>query len=37
MTMKVTAMIYWNAMRLHLKGAPFFTHPSKRQPAAKEM
>jgi DUF1365 family protein len=37
MTMKVTAMIYWNAMKLHLKGAPFFTHPSKRQPTAKEV
>lgn len=30
MTAKVTAMIYWQALRLLLKGAPFFTHPAKR-------
>ncbi|KAA1175219.1 DUF1365 domain-containing protein [Marinobacter salinexigens] len=27
--MKVTAGIYWNALRLKLKGAPFYTHPDK--------
>ena len=37
MTFKVTAMIYWNALKLRLKGAPFFTHPTKRNPAAKEV
>ncbi|KEF32369.1 Hypothetical protein D777_01003 [Marinobacter nitratireducens] len=26
---KVTAGIYWNALRLKLKGAPFYTHPDK--------
>jgi DUF1365 family protein len=31
MTAKVTAMIYWQALRLHLKGAPFYVHPAKRQ------
>lgn len=30
MTGKVIAGIYWNALRLHLKGAPFHAHPSKR-------
>ncbi|RPJ75605.1 MAG: DUF1365 family protein, partial [Desulfobacteraceae bacterium] len=30
MTLKVSAMIYWQALRLRLKGAPFFTHPGKR-------
>ena len=30
MTLKVTAMIYWQAMRLMLKGAPFFPHPQNR-------
>jgi DUF1365 family protein len=35
MTLKVTAMIYWQALRLHSKGAPFFVHPSKR-PRRKE-
>jgi hypothetical protein len=29
MTAKVTAMIYWNALRLHRKGAPFYVHPAK--------
>jgi DUF1365 family protein len=32
MTAKVTAMIYWQALRLLLKKAPFFTHPCKRVP-----
>jgi DUF1365 family protein len=31
MTAKVTAMIYWQALRLRLKGAPFYTHPAKSQ------
>jgi DUF1365 family protein len=30
MTWKVTAMIYWQALRLLLKGAPLYTHPRKR-------
>jgi DUF1365 family protein len=30
MTLKVTAMIYWQALRLWLKKAPFFPHPEKR-------
>lgn len=30
MTIKVTAMIYFQAMRLLLKSTPFFTHPKKR-------
>jgi DUF1365 family protein len=29
MTVKVTAMIYWQALRLIIKKAPFFTHPKK--------
>jgi DUF1365 family protein len=29
MTGKVTAMIYWQALRLKLKGAPVYTHPKK--------
>jgi len=31
MTMKVVAMIYWQAFRLKRKGAPFYPHPVKRQ------
>ena len=30
MTVKVVAMIYWQAARLKLKGAPFCPHPRKR-------
>jgi DUF1365 family protein len=30
MTLKVTAMIYWQALRLTLKGAPFFLYPQNR-------
>jgi DUF1365 family protein len=30
MTIKVTAMIYFQALRLLLKNTPFFTHPKKR-------
>lgn len=29
MTMKVVAAIYWQAFRLWIKGAPFYTHPKK--------
>ena len=29
MTFKVTAMIYWQALRLVVKRTPFFTHPRK--------
>ena len=32
MTGKVTAMIYWQALRLLLKKTPVFTHPKKRKP-----
>jgi DUF1365 family protein len=28
-TAKVTALIYWQALRLLLKRTPFFTHPKK--------
>lgn len=35
MTAKVTAGIYWQALRLRLKGCPFHTHPDKRPEAAK--
>jgi uncharacterized protein len=34
MTVKVVAMIYWQAARLIFKGAPFYPHPRKRPPAA---
>ena len=30
MTAKVTAMIYWQALRLHIKGVPFYPHPAAR-------
>lgn len=30
MTMKVVAAIYWQAFRLWSKGAPFYSHPTKR-------
>lgn len=29
MTMKVISAIYWQALRLWLKGAPFYSHPKK--------
>jgi hypothetical protein len=32
MTLKVIAMIYWQALRLWLKRTPFYTHPQKRRP-----
>jgi DUF1365 family protein len=32
MTWKVTAMIYWQALRLKLKGAHVYTHPKKIRP-----
>jgi hypothetical protein len=31
MTLKVIAAIYWQAVRLWIKGAPFCTHPAKRK------
>jgi len=37
MTAKVTALIYRQALRLHLKKAPFFTHPAKRDSQFKEL
>ena len=33
MTLKVTALIHWQALRLWRKGATFYTHPRKRKPA----
>jgi hypothetical protein len=30
MTMRVTTMIHFQALRLLLKNTPFFTHPKKR-------
>ena len=35
MTAKVTAMIYWQALRLKLKGVPFYTHPGATAAASK--
>ncbi len=35
MTAKVTAMIYWQAMRLKLKGVPFYDHPGATKPVSK--
>lgn len=32
MTLKVIAMIHWQALRLWLKKTPFYTHPKKRGP-----
>ena len=34
MTAKVTAMIYWQALRLKLKGVPFYNHPGRDAAAA---
>jgi len=34
MTVKVVAMIYWQAARLKFKGAHFYPHPRKHPPAA---
>ena len=31
MTMKVVCMIYWQALRLLIKGATFYVHPAKRK------
>jgi len=31
MTVKVMTMIYWQALRLLLKGAPLHVHPAKRR------
>lgn len=36
MTVKVTTMIHWQALRLLTKGAPFFVHPAKRNPGCQE-
>jgi DUF1365 family protein len=36
MTLKVVSMIYWQALRLWWKKAPFYVHPSKRECAPKE-
>jgi uncharacterized protein len=32
MTMKVVLLIYWQALKLKLKGAKFYPHPAKREP-----
>jgi DUF1365 family protein len=32
MTVKIMTMIYWQALRLILKGAPLHVHPAKRRP-----
>ena len=29
MTMQVMAKIYWQSLRLWLKGAPYFPHPER--------
>ena len=31
MSMKVVAAIYWQALRLYLKGAKFYNHPHKQK------
>ncbi len=36
MTLKVIAMIYWQALRLWLKGAKFYRHPRKREKGGQE-
>lgn len=32
MTMRVVLLIYWQALKLKLKGAIFYTHPAKQEP-----
>ncbi len=32
MCLQIVAAIYWQALRLRLKGAPFFAHPRERKP-----
>jgi DUF1365 family protein len=29
MTVKVASGIYWNALKLWIKGVPFYSHPNK--------
>jgi DUF1365 family protein len=36
MTVKVVAAIYWQALKLWLKGAPLHDHPDKRQPVLED-
>jgi hypothetical protein len=31
MTLKAVAGIYWQALRLWIKGATFYSHPAKRE------
>jgi hypothetical protein len=31
MTIKIIGMIYWQALRLWIKGATFYVHPAKRK------
>jgi DUF1365 family protein len=35
MTLKVVTLIHWQALRLYIKGAPFYVHPAKRRPRVK--
>lgn len=37
MTVKVIAMIYWQALRLIIKRTPFFVHPNKKEPFGKKV
>ena len=37
MTVKVVALIYWQALRLLVKKTPFYTHPKKREPSSERM
>jgi DUF1365 family protein len=37
MTVKVIAAIYWQALRLWIKGVPFYTHPAKRNQETSEL
>jgi DUF1365 family protein len=37
MTVKVIAAIYWQALRLWIKGVPFYTHPAKQKQEASEL
>lgn len=36
MTLQIVAKIYWQALKLRLKGATFYTHPAKRGRKSKE-
>jgi len=36
MTLQIVTKIYWQALKLRLKGAVFYTHPSRRSPISEE-